>query len=62
MCVIRLAGRPKRGEFVGDPQRESVKWYSAAGRPPLRPDCAMVPVWVITPRRASTRCRFVAST
>ena len=41
---------------------ESVKWYSAAGRPPLRPDCAMVPVWVMTPRRTSTRCRFVAST
>ncbi|COX32689.1 Uncharacterised protein [Mycobacterium tuberculosis] len=41
---------------------ESVNRYNAAGRPPLRPDCAMVPVWVMTLRRASTRCRLVAST
>ena len=35
--------------------RESVKRYSAAGRPPLRPDRAVVPVRVMTVRRSSTR-------
>ena len=34
----------------------------AAGRPPLRPDWAKVPVCEMTPRRTSTRCRLVAST
>src|SRR5439155_9871862 len=38
------------------------KRKSAAGRPPVRPDSRCPPVGSSTPRRTSTRCRFVAET
>ena len=42
--------------------RCDAKWNNAAGRPPERPGARIPPTRSSTPRRSSTRCRFVADT
>ena len=57
-----VGGWPERGERVGHPQFVRVNRYIAAGRPPLGPEAAVVPVGSSMPRRVRMRCRLVGST